>query len=487
MSYFDTDVQVIRNKVLGQIIQLAYAGNLTPTSVLAIPKEIIPDGSKPTMRCCIYKERAILAERVGVTLQSDRSPNGIVQVMPIACDECPADGIKVTETCRGCLAHRCMKACPKGAISFNEENRRAVIDKSKCVECGRCINACSYHAIVEQIRPCMNACKSGALSINYETRKVQIDYHKCLACGQCVYRCPFGAMVDKSHVVDIINLIHNSENNTKYRVYAIVAPSVSAQYDTVPGITTEKVISGILKLGFGTVVEAAWGADVVAYREAKELVEKGLLFSSCCPAFVKYVRTAFPDLAEHISHNLSPMATMAQILKRMDPNCKCVFIGPCIAKKSEVGGDAGQYVDAVMTFEGLQAFFEAMNIDLETLEDTPLANASYFGRVFARSGGLCEAITEALREQGVTQERFTFKPVICNGLDECKAALLKAQHGVLDGNFIEGMCCENGCIGGPACVAHAPRDKAEVNKYGRSSEERTIKSAISDLRAYVGA
>ena len=143
MSYFDTDVQVIRNKVLGQIIQLAYAGNLTPTSVLAIPKEIIPDGSKPTMRCCIYKERAILAERVGVTLQSDRSPNGIVQVMPIACDECPADGIKVTETCRGCLAHRCMKACPKGAISFNEENRRAVIDKSKCVVCGRCINACS--------------------------------------------------------------------------------------------------------------------------------------------------------------------------------------------------------------------------------------------------------------------------------------------------------------------------------------------------------
>ena len=94
-------------------------------------------------------------------------------------------------------------------------------------------------------------------------------------------------------------------------------------------------MEGIIKLGFYYVEEAAWGADVVAYLEAQELVEKKFLTSSCCPAFVNYIKKNFPQLVDNISHNLSPMATMARLIRKRDPNGKIIFIGPCIAKKEE--------------------------------------------------------------------------------------------------------------------------------------------------------
>lgn len=483
-NIFDTDVQIIKNKVLTRVAELAYEDALTPQAALRIPKEIIPDGSKATMRCCIYKERAILEERVQVALGGDRSKKAIVEVMPIACDECPADGIKVTETCRGCLAHRCLNACPKGAIEFNETDRRAVIDKTKCIDCGRCAAACSYNAIVRHVRPCVNACKPGALTIDRATQKASIDDSKCISCGQCVYQCPFGAVVDRSFITDIIKLIRDSENNTKYHVYAVVAPAISAQYNSIKEITTEKIVTGIKQLGFHTVIEAAWGADMVAWMEANELVEKGFLTSSCCPAFVNYIHSAFPKLVPNISHNLSPMAQMAKSLKKMDPGCKCVFIGPCIAKKTELYREAGEYMDAIMTFEEMQAMFTAKHIDLATLEESVLDNASYYGRIFARSGGLTEAVGQVMKERGISADQFKVNPVVCNGIAECKTALFKANRGILKENFIEGMSCEGGCIGGPACIAHTSKDAAQIDKYGKTAVEQTIQGAIAVLEGY---
>ena len=474
MPLFDTSVQELKYKVLKEVAKLSFDDNLEK-GLMGVAETVMP-GPEPTMRCCIYKERAIINERVKLAMGGDETNPNVVEVLQIACDECPVDGIQVSEACRGCIAQRCMNACPRNAIEI--KHHHAVIDKDKCIECGRCLSACSYGAIVKNTRPCENSCKAGAISMS-ENKKACINNDKCISCGACVYQCPFGAISDKSYILDAIKFIKESENNTKYKVYAVTAPSIASQYDN---ITTEQVADGIKHLGFFSIIEAALGADMVAYLEAQELADKKFLTSSCCPAFVNYIKKNFPEMVQHISHNLSPMAQISKYIKKQDPKCKIIFIGPCIAKKDEARLDSVKdYVDCVITFEELQALFDAKEIDLNSLEGVSLDNASYFGRVFARSGGLAVAVEQALLESKIPSEMFDFKPISCNGILECKTALLKASKHALPENFIEGMACESGCIGGAACLSHGPKDKSQVDSYGRQSKEKTIRGAIDIL------
>ena len=472
MRKFDTKVQYLKYKVLREVASQAWNDTLLE-NLLDIPKIIVP-GKTSTMRCCVYKERAILAERVKMAMGCETQNNNVIQVIDIACDECPAAGYEVTDSCRGCLAHRCEDVCKRGAISF-DHNHVAHIDKSKCVECGACAKVCPFAAIVNRKRPCQISCKVKAISIN-EDNAASIDNEKCIQCGACVYQCPFGAITDKSFILNVVDLIKKSENNSKYKVYAMVAPSISSQFTYAK---LGQVITGLKKLGFFTVVEAALGADMVAHAESKELSEKGFLTSSCCPAFVQYVKSAFPKLLPLVSHNLSPMATLAKYIKETDKTAKIVFIGPCTAKKAEAQLETVKpYVDAVLTFEELQALYDSRNIDITTLEEDVLDNASYFGRIFARSGGLTDAVKQGLIEQKID---FELKPIACDGIEECRIALLKKNKNILDANFIEGMACTGGCIGGAGCLTHGEKNKSEVDKYGREALEKTITDAISVL------
>ncbi len=473
MRKFDTKVQYLKYKVLREVARHAWNDTLLE-NIIEIPKAIVP-GKTSTMRCCVYKERAILAERVKLAMGGDAENKNVIEVIDIACDECPAAGYEVTDSCRGCLAHRCEEVCKRGAISF-DHNHVAHIDKSKCVECGQCAKVCPYSAIINRKRPCQVACKIKAISIN-DDNAAKIDNDKCTSCGACVYQCPFGAISDKSYILNVIDLIKKSEQGRNYRLYAVVAPSIASQFSYAK---LGQVITGLKKMGFHTVVEAALGADMVAMKEAKELTEKGFLTSSCCPAFVSYVKSAFPALAEQISHNLSPMAEISKYIKETDENAKTIFIGPCTAKKAEVQLDSvREHVDAVLTFEELQALFDSRDIDITELEEDVLNNASYYGRIFARSGGLSDAVAQALKEQGLYD--FALKAVSCDGIEECRTALLKKSKNVLDANFIEGMACVGGCIGGAGCLTHGEKNKSEVDKYGKEAMEKNMTDAISVL------
>ncbi|MEE1239473.1 MAG: [Fe-Fe] hydrogenase large subunit C-terminal domain-containing protein, partial [Acutalibacteraceae bacterium] len=202
--------------------------------------------------------------------------------------------------------------------------------------------------------------------------------------------------------------------------------------------------------------------------------------SSCCPAFVSYVKSQFPELADNISHNLSPAATIAKYIKETDPDSKIVFIGPCTAKKMEYQKEEVRpYIDCVITFEELQALFDSRDLEITEMEEDVLDNASYFGRIFARCGGLADAVAEGLKERGITD--FELKAVSCDGIEECKMALLKKSKNVLDANFIEGMACVGGCIGGAGCLTHGEKNKAEVDKYGKEAYEKTITDALRQL------
>ena len=473
MRKFDTKVQYMKYKVLLQVAKEAWADRL-PETAIDIPMMIVP-GKKATMRCCVYKERAILLERVKIAMGGDKTNPNVIEVIDIACDECPVGGYEVTNACRGCLAHRCEDACRFGAITFDSDHT-AHIDKSKCKECGMCARVCPYSAIHNYKRPCETACKVKAISMG-EDKQACIDNDKCISCGACVYQCPFGAITDKSFILNVIDILKKSQNNSKYKVFAVVAPSIPSQFTYAK---IGQVITGLKELGFFTVIEAALGADMVAEAESKELAEKGFLTSSCCPAFVDYIHKAYPDLVPLISHNLSPMATIAKYIKEHEGECKVIFIGPCTAKKMEVQKDSVKpYVDAVITFEELQALFDSKDLDITTLGESVLDNASYYGRIFARSGGLSDAVKEGLKEQGL--EDFELKPCACDGIEACRVALIKKSKGLLDANFIEGMACVGGCIGGAGCLTHGEKNKMEVDKYGMEAYEKTILDATSVL------
>lgn len=268
MRKFDTQVQFLKYKVLRETARLAWKDTLTE-NLLDLPKIISP-GNTPSIRCCIYKERAILGERIKIAMGGDKTNPNVIEVMDIACDECPVGGYVVTDSCRGCLAHRCEDACPRNAITFDDKNHTAHIDKQKCVNCGACAKVCPYTAIANRKRPCENACKIKAISMG-ENSAAHIDNSKCISCGACVYQCPFGAIMDKSFILDAIDIIKKSEENTNYKTFAVVAPSISSQFTYAK---LGQVITGLKKLGFHTVIEAALGADMVAMTESAELVER---------------------------------------------------------------------------------------------------------------------------------------------------------------------------------------------------------------------
>ena len=228
----------------------------------------------------------------------------------------------------------------------------------------------------------------------------------------------------------------------------MVAPAIESQFTyALPG----QVNAGLRALGFDEVTEAARGADMVAAEESAELLEKGFVMSSCCPAFVSYVEQNFPKLTQHLSHCLSPMATLGKWIKAREPEAKIVFIGPCTAKKAEAKKESvSPYIDCVITFEELQALFDSREIDIAQLPIETVDEATSFGRGFARSGGVTEAIKQAMKERGNTE--FKLVATKCNGIEECRVALLKLSKGLDVGNFVEGMACTGGCVGGAGCI-----------------------------------
>lgn len=476
MREFENYVQYIKYSVLKEVAKSKYNNSLD-TDILSIPEKIVK-GPEAESRCCIYKERAIINERVKLALGGNKDNKNLIEVIDMACDDCPIHRYVVTDACRGCLAHKCVTTCKFDAIKV--VNQKSQIDTKKCKECGQCAKMCPYNAIVEVKRPCIKACQADAINIDSQTKHAIIDNDKCVQCGSCVFQCPFGAIMDKSYILDIIDLLNHSNNNKNYKVYAVIAPAISSQFTYAK---IEQVVEGIKQIGFHSVVEAALGADIIAHYETnqvvKELEELDFITTSCCPAFVEYINKNYPKLLHNVSNAVSPMIATARLIKQTDESAKIVFIGPCIAKKQEASKEVfSNDIDYVMTFEELQAFLDAKEIEVEKCEEGVLDNASYFGRIFARSGGVTEAIKHVAENEEFDK---TIEPVICDGLEECKKALTLASLNRLKGNFIEGMACKGGCICGPASLSHGPKDKREVDQYASLSLEKCVKNSIRVL------
>ena len=464
MRKYENQVQMVKSEVLKMVAKFAYEG-LLESKLTEIPVLVNP-GPEARFRCCVYHERAVTSERVQLAIGGNPYIPNVIEVIEPACDKCPVDRYFVTEACRGCLAHRCHGSCPVNAI--NIENGKARIDQDKCIECGKCKESCPYNAIADVMRPCRRDCPTDAIKIDHR-KKAVIDHEKCISCGACAYQCPFGAIQDKSQITSVIsNLIDDTKN-----VYAMLAPAISTQFEYA---NLGQVVQGLRLLGFKDVVEVALGADMVTMHETEELLEMKehgkVMTSSCCPSFVMYVEQKYPELLPHVSTTISPMMATARLIKSTDPNAVVVFVGPCIAKKKEK--ERSIDTDFVMTFEELAALIDARNIDLESLEVSPLDNASYFGRKFAASGGVSGAVVSRLAEKGVTDIIVE----ACDGIKECDKALKLLKFGRLNADFIEGMACKGGCIKGPVTMHHGPKDLKALDVYSKSAKEQTSSSAV---------
>lgn len=459
---YDNQANRIRKEVLVRVAK-AFLGDRTESEIDHIPLEMRPKGGDAS-RCCIYKDREVLKYRAmaalgfGVedeadeltplrdyyhrALEREAVENTGLTVIDIACSACLKSQYLVTNACRGCLGRACQTNCPKHAIEM--VNGRAEINPDKCVNCGLCMKACPYNAIVRTPVPCEEVCPVKAISKDEHGKEV-IDSDKCISCGQCTRACPFAAIQERSQMIDVLNMLRSDR-----RTVALIAPAIIGQF---PG-DLGQIVTALEQLGFDTVEEVAVGADETVRQEATEWWERikagaPFMTTSCCPAYVEAVKKHLSELEKFVSHTPSPMAISARHAKEADFEAATVFIGPCIAKRTEAFTNPN--VDYVLTFEELGAILIAAGIDVQECASKPFAEPAHAGgRGFPVSGGVTEAIRACLGD-----DADQLKPVTFNGLDSKSLMRLKlaATRGC-GGNFVEVMCCEGGCLSGPGVLCN---------------------------------
>uniref|UniRef100_UPI00405613D8 4Fe-4S dicluster domain-containing protein n=1 Tax=Agathobacter sp. TaxID=2021311 RepID=UPI00405613D8 len=440
--FADENVIKIKHEVLYHVARLAFEDELDAKRD-SIAFELIP-GPTPHFGCCVYKEREIIRQRIRLVEGKSAGPvddGNVIQVIPSACEDCPISTYTVTENCQNCAGKACISACKFQAIHPGRD--RSHIDVSKCKECGKCAEACPYNAIAHLKRPCKFACPVDAITYDEYGISV-IDRSKCISCGKCIHRCPFGAIGSKTFIVDVINALKSNK-----KVYAMAAPATEGQFGE--DITMASWKKAMSELGFDDFYDVSLGADMTAAYEAEEWAEAyhdgKKKVTSCCPAFVNMVRLHYPQLADCVSTTVSPMCAVSRLIKARDPEAVTVFIGPCIAKKSEVADQQIEgNADYVLTYSEIRAIMRAKGVTLEPVENDEQIGSVY-GKRFANSGGVTAAVLQSLKE---SENEIDAKVYVANGAAECKKALLLLKAAKLPQDFIEGMICDGGCVGGPS-------------------------------------
>ena len=442
----DKSIVELKHFILREICALAWEDELTQENLDKLVYRVSP-GPKPEYRCCIYKEREIVRGRIRMAMGQSPDVNAptknVVAVIPAACDDCPIQEYMVTDVCRFCLGKACLNSCKFGAIIPGSTKMH--IDPAKCKACGMCAKSCPFEAIVHLERPCRKSCPANAIHYD-ENGLCVIDDEKCIHCGHCIHNCPFGAIGSKIYAVNIIDEIKRGR-----KVIAMCAPATEGQFGKNIGMAS--VRAALKKIGFADMVEVGLGGDMTAACEAKEWIEAKKegrkMTTSCCPAFISMLRHQFPEQYEHCkSDTVSPMVAVSRYLKCLDPECVTVFVGPCIAKKGETLNEfIEDRPDYALTYGEIVAMLDSRNIEITPVEED-YQEASIYGKRFAGTGGVAGAMLEVMQEMG--EDISDISLAVCAGGAECKKALQLLKAGKLQEDFIEGMMCPGGCIGGPS-------------------------------------
>ena len=355
---------------------------------------------------------------------------------------------------------------PTGKDSFEDE--LDMVRKSKEIKLPVVVKmdqACRYCD-----KPtCEHSCKYEA-QIYHRGKGPVIENNKCLSCGRCVTSCDFGALADKIEFIPLIELL--KDENTD--VYAAVAPAVVGQFGD--NVSMGQLRTGLKILGFKDMIEVAMFADILTIREAFEFdnlvtTEKDFFLTSCCcPVWLNLTKKNYPEIFNYMSPSVSPMIASGRFMKRLHRSARVVFISPCIAKKSEVKEpDLKGAVDFVLLFPELKEIFESLDISLEQICGEEKDQASFGGRIYARTGGVSFSVKSVVNRIA-PQRVIKLKSKKVDSVKECNEILKKlANHENINANFIEGMGCEGGCVGGPRTIIDKDKAASMVNEFGEDS------------------
>lgn len=342
---------------------------------------------------------------------------------------------------------------------LHPEKYAPVIHTEKCEEC-------AYE------KACLNSCVFDAIRMEADG-SIQIDPEKCAGCGVCVDVCKLERLAENKDVLPVLRAIREGGRD----VYALVAPAFTGQFG-------EKATPGRLRtafkaLGFKGMVEVAVFADILTLKEALEFDRHVLtksdfqLTSCCCPVWIAMIRGIYKDLVPHVPGAVSPMIAAGRVVKKIHPEAVTVFIGPCLAKKKEAKEpDIAGAVDYVLTFQEVRDIFEAAEISPEELTEEASEHSSRAGRIYARTGGVSEAVSKTLEQLHPGREIHVAAEQ-ADGVQNLKALIERIKKGESNANFFEGMACPGGCVGGPKAIIEKEKGRECVNAYGDAAVYQT--------------
>lgn len=330
---------------------------------------------------------------------------------------------------------------------LNPERYAPVIADGNC-NCETNDAACVKHCLFNAI----SVSEDGVLAINSD----------CVGCEECIAACKNSNIVATTDTIKVINTIKSGK-----KVYAMIAPAFLGQF--ADDITPDKLRSAFKKLGFTGMLEVSLFADILTLKEALEFDKHVknesdyMLTSCCCPVWIQMIRKIYNELTVHLPQSVSPMVACGRVIKKLHPDAVTVFIGPCLAKKSEAReADIADSTDYVLTFQEVKDLFDSLGLRPDSLEADNRDHSSRAGRIYAYSGGVSTAVTETVHR--IYGDKV-ITSICAEGVPQCKALLEKLIKGEVNENFIEGMGCIGGCVGGKKALISAENGKRSVDEY----------------------
>lgn len=390
---------------------------------------------------------------------------------------------------------RFAKKKPQEYLPIDDGNPSIVRDPNKCILCGACVRACAEF----QGHSVLGFANRGSKTVVQPMAGKTLGSVDCVFCGQCQAVCPTGALTIKTDIDRVWDLINDKEKKTAVQMAPSVRVALGEEFGLKPGENViGKLNAALRQLGFNLIFDTNFSADLTIMEEASEFIErltKGEnlpLFTSCCPAWVRYLETQHPELLKHLSTCKSPQGMLSPIIKELVPkyydgytkdNLYVVSIMPCTAKKAEaVRGqlyDNGRpQTDIVLTTQEIARMLKSAGIDLAVINpepnDSPFGCYSGAGTIFGASGGVAEAAVRTAYEFVVHEslENLDFKPLrgvdknhrtkeaeidikgtkvkvrVVSTLKEAEKSIKELKEGRADFHLLEVMACPGGCING---------------------------------------
>lgn len=315
-----------------------------------------------------------------------------------------------------------------------------------------CIKVCSFHAIHPG-----------------EGGKLHIDEEACAGCSYCIQECRSNKLTSSKDAVSALRAVRSHRG----LAYALIAPAFLGQFSKE--VTPGKLRTAFKKIGFDGMLEVALFADILTLKEALEFdkniqTEKDFqLTSCCCPVWIAWIKNIYSELVPHVPPAVSPMIASGRTVKALHPDALTVFVGPCLAKKAEARDkDIADAIDYVLTFQEVRDIFNIMNIDPAKMEESEKDHSSRAGRIYARTGGVSEAVKLTL-ERISPNRHISIRTQKADGVKACRDLINDILAGKTSANFYEGMGCEGGCVGGPKALIPHEEGRKNVDEYGKQA------------------